>query len=287
MGIKQRNFRLDDEAVEKFAQICDELGVTQAQGFAHIVQVAELEQAKGLLTSRETEIEDFQSKVKGLISAYLYSLELNENAEIRVRESFEAALLSKDTIISDYQKELEELQEQLRNHEDRLSLQQDLENEILQVKDKLFRQQEKYALDFAEKNRLNELLSDKVKGLELALQDYESLQQNFEKVFSQNNELKSTIMEQEFSHKDTVGSLQQEIKDIKKESALISERITLDLERKHSEALRELEQNHNNLMMDIMTKLQDMQEEKAKLSIELAKAETAAGSGKENKRFGR
>ncbi len=99
--IKQTNFRIDTEAADKFRAFCESEGMNQAQGFAHLLQVLELNRAKTVLSSRETEITDFQMHAKALIDAFLHSLEICSNAEGRAREEYAAQLDQKDRAIAE------------------------------------------------------------------------------------------------------------------------------------------------------------------------------------------
>lgn len=85
--IKQANFRIDSDTADAFRAFCEQKGMNQAQGFDHVMQVFELNQAKSSIPGRSVEIEEFETMVKSITSAYLYSLELNQNAEARARES--------------------------------------------------------------------------------------------------------------------------------------------------------------------------------------------------------
>ena len=108
--IKQTNFRIDSETADAFRAFCEEKGMNQAQGFDHVMQVLELNQAKTAIQGRCVEIEEFETSVKAILSAYLNSLEINQNAEARVREQFASELRRKDARITELQKKCEELQ---------------------------------------------------------------------------------------------------------------------------------------------------------------------------------
>lgn len=79
-------------------------GMNQAQGFDHVMQVFELNQAKSSIPGRSVEIEEFETMVKSITSAYLYSLELNQNAEVRAREEFSSELQRKNCASQSYRK---------------------------------------------------------------------------------------------------------------------------------------------------------------------------------------
>ena len=108
--IKQTNFRIDQDTADAFRRFCEENGMSQAQGFDHIMQVVELDRAKAATPGRATEIEGFEKSVKDIMAAYLYSIEINNNAEARIREQFSSSLDRKDKTISDLQVKVEELQ---------------------------------------------------------------------------------------------------------------------------------------------------------------------------------
>jgi hypothetical protein len=108
--IKQTNFRIDQEAADAFRKFCESNGMNQAQGFDHVMQVVEMDHAKAATPERATEIEEFERYVKGIMAAYLTSVEINSNAEARIREQFASSLDRKDKTISTLQEKVEQLQ---------------------------------------------------------------------------------------------------------------------------------------------------------------------------------
>lgn len=108
--IKQTNFRIDQETADAFRKFCEDNGMNQAQGFDHIMQVIEMDRAKAAAPGRITEIESFEKSVKDIMAAYLYSIEVNQNAESRIREQFASDLGRKDKTIDELQQKIEQLQ---------------------------------------------------------------------------------------------------------------------------------------------------------------------------------
>ena len=108
--IKQANFRINQDAADAFRRFCESQGMNQAQGFDHIMEVFEMDKAKSTIPERRTEIEDFERLTKGLISAYLRSIELNASAEERVREQFASDLNRKNKTIDELRQKVEQLQ---------------------------------------------------------------------------------------------------------------------------------------------------------------------------------
>ena len=107
--VKQTNFRIDQETADAFRRFCEESGMSQAQGFDHIMQVVELDRAKAAAPTRITEIEGFEKSVKDIMAAYLYSIEINQNAEGRIREQFASDLGRKDKTIDELRAKGEQL----------------------------------------------------------------------------------------------------------------------------------------------------------------------------------
>lgn len=110
--IRQTNFRVDQEKADAFRAYCEANGINQATGFERMLDALELQQAKEAIPSRETEISEFERCLRHLQAAYLNSLELNEQAEARIREEFARQLDTKDRTISDYQDQIAVLKEE-------------------------------------------------------------------------------------------------------------------------------------------------------------------------------
>lgn len=111
--IKQANFRIKTEDAEAFRAFCEEKGLQQAEGFAAMLQAVEMANAKQMLSDRTTEIANFEAHINAINAAYLFSLELNENAEDRIRGEFERLLKSKDDTIIKYQEDIAGLKEEI------------------------------------------------------------------------------------------------------------------------------------------------------------------------------
>ena len=70
---KQVNFRIDPDSAEAFRLFCTTHGLNQAQGFDHLIQVLELNNAKAATPGRAVEIENFERLLKEILSAYIGS----------------------------------------------------------------------------------------------------------------------------------------------------------------------------------------------------------------------
>ena len=150
---KQMNIRLRQDTMDAFRDFCALNGMNQAQGFEHIMQVVELNHAKAVVPGRAVEIEEFERHTKELLSAYLNSIELSQNTELRVAERFKLDMQRSQRITDEvreqnaslrlelqrceeqkdaFQKENEELQSKL-SYSDKIIIEQRQSMELLQA----------------------------------------------------------------------------------------------------------------------------------------------------------
>lgn len=101
-----RSFRVSDEVMEKLKTVQTDLGLTQDGALRMLMDTYELETAKSAIPSRETEISNFQVKAEELISAFIHSLQLCQDAEARIKAEVAEQMASKDEILLEYQGQL-------------------------------------------------------------------------------------------------------------------------------------------------------------------------------------
>lgn len=185
--IKQTNFRISSASANAFRAFCEEQGINQAQGFDYLLDILALDKAKAAVQSRETEITNFEQHAKALVSAYLHSLELNENAEARIRDQFTSQLESQSRTIADYQGQVTELQQQL---EQALDLAESLKEDFVTAQSNLTEtEKQRNTLEsdlaslkaeketqLADKDRIIAMLSAKLADAETKAGDYDTLQ---------------------------------------------------------------------------------------------------------------
>ena len=104
--LKARSFRVSESVAEKFKQISEDFD-NQNAALESLISAYEIQSAKAVLTDRQTDISDYDSHLQAIQSAFLHSLEINENAEKRIRAEFQNLLSSKDEMIMMLQEQLE------------------------------------------------------------------------------------------------------------------------------------------------------------------------------------
>lgn len=199
---KQVNFRIDPDSAEAFRQFCTTHGMNQAQGFDHLMQVLELNNAKAATPGRLVEIENFERLCKELLSAYINSIELSSNAEARVLEQFQSDLKRKDRTIDELREKMEALQGEKEQAE---AVSKKLEEEQNRLKE-----QAEYATNqlnsakkaISDQEEVNRLLQTQNEELQKQLQKLHELQKAEALVKSENTELKlkTRELEQTLSH---------------------------------------------------------------------------------------
>lgn len=206
--IKPTNFRISTDAADSFRSFCEEQGINQAQGFDHLLEVLALDKAKSSIQSRETEILNFEQHAKALVSAYLHSLELNENAEARVREKYAAKIESQAQTISDYQGEIREMERQL---EEAVSLAEGFQTDyttlqasINEIEEKRSRAEEDLAAIKAEKEKrladkdsIITMLSAKLADAEAKAGEYDALKEQISRLQADLSSALQTIKDNE------------------------------------------------------------------------------------------
>ena len=196
---KQVNFRIDPDSAEAFRQFCTTHGMNQAQGFDHLMQVLELNNAKAATPGRLVEIENFERLCKELLSAYINSIELSSNAEARVLEQFQSDLKRKDRTIDELREKMETLHAEKEQAE---AVSKKLEEE-----QKHLREQAEYATNqmnsakkaISDQEEVNRLLQTQNEELKKQLQKLHELQKA-EALVNTELKLKTRELEQTLSH---------------------------------------------------------------------------------------
>ena len=104
--LKVRSFRISEEVSEKLKHISENFD-NQNAALESLIAAYEVQSAKAVLTERQTDISDYDAHLQAIQSAFLHSLEINENAERRIRAEFQSLLTSKDETIIMLQQQLD------------------------------------------------------------------------------------------------------------------------------------------------------------------------------------
>lgn len=282
---KQVNFRIDPDSAEAFRQFCTSHGMNQAQGFDHLLQVLELNNAKAATPGRIVEIENFERLLKDILSAYINSIELSSNAELRVQEHFQSDLKRKDRTIDELREKAELMEAEKKGTAAAIT--------ALREEEKHLQEQAQYAIsqmDAAKKAALNQeemnrILQMQNQELQNKMVQYDALLHSEEQAKKESAafQLKIQELEQKLSHEteqkknleQLVTNTQEQVREM--ENQKLNDRLRIaDLERqladKDSDAQAMLKQARMQAELEqeraVIAKEREMQEELRKADRE-------------------
>lgn len=246
-----RSFRVTDDVMARFKEIQDEMGLTHDGALKMLVDAYELDRAKNAIPDRETEISNFQTKANELIEAFIFSLQLNQDAEARIRSEFALQLQTKDETIANYQEQLKTVQNRLNEY---MGLEQQLldtqiskagvEREFAAFKDAQDLVSNQHTKQLADKESIVSMLTDKLSAAEQKADGYDELREKYKESVEVQKSLKQEISnmqrEIEISSERAQTEFNQKIKDLQHEHELNIERALRAAEKGREEAIREI-----------------------------------------------
>jgi len=105
--IKQTNFRIAQDAADKFRAYCEANGLNQAQGFDHLIEILDMDQAKTALPDQAADIDLFKTQAQDLINSYLHALSVSANFQKLATEHHWADLVGANKTIDDLRSQLD------------------------------------------------------------------------------------------------------------------------------------------------------------------------------------
>lgn len=175
---KQVNFRIDPDSAEAFRLFCTSHGMNQAQGFDHLMQVLELNNAKTAVPGRVVEIENFERLTKELLSAYINSVELGSHAEECAKEQFRYDLKRKDRTIDELREKIEALETQKKDILTALSSSEEEGKRLKEQSQHLYAQMETAKKAASDQEEMNQLLKSQNMELQNKCAEYDSLKES-------------------------------------------------------------------------------------------------------------
>jgi transcriptional regulator NrdR family protein len=261
--LKVRSFRADNETYDKFKQLAEGEFGNQGQCLSSLINLYETEKSKAILTNRGLEIESFQDYLNKISGLFLTSLQLNQDAEGRIREEFIRQIESKDNTIVDLQTKVADLKTSNESNEENAKSLKDQNNELLlkvsSLEKTIDKQNKDYLVALADKDSLNKALTDSCNERKIEI---ESLKAMIESTKEQLNNLNAIEAENK-KLSDEVNKLNNDIEKQKETAALEKEKALLAAERLHQQELKETGTLHAEEIKEYMNKidaLKDQQE---------------------------
>lgn len=258
--LKGRTIRTSDEAYEKFRQIAQENFENQGQCFSTLIHLFELEQGKTVLGERKMEIENFQMHINGLLDMFVHSLQMNEDAENRVKAGIQTTLDTKERHIIQLQKERNHLQS-IREEKEEICKQ--LEQKVSELKQNLETEKENSRLSISQ---LKQAVEDKNDMISLLNGQKSELQNQLSQLSSQKKRIRE--LENQLVKKDQeIISLRnklsfqeetqsQEIEKLQRKYELEKEKLSFDLDKALLEQQKDLQLSWEQEKMEFNRKLE-------------------------------
>lgn len=266
--LKNRSFRISEETTEKFRQLCTGFD-NQNTALNALITAYEIQQAQAIITERQTDITDYDTHLQALQRAFLHSLELNENAESRIRQEFQRQLESKNSIILDLQERVRQAEQaeqtarkQLLITEKNLSnLTEQTTSQIDNLQTELANKQNTFELAREQITEKNTKLEELRKQLVQAQKDTESVQELNAKINTltqkqaiteqENKQLKAEIEKQkkDFEMKLTMSEKQAELE--KQQAILAEQQKEAQNAKAHADELKRLYDEINELRKEL------------------------------------
>lgn len=195
-----RSFRVTDSVMERFVALREEMNLTQDSALAMLINTYELEQAKQAIPDRETEITNFQMKARELVDAFLYSLQLNQDAEARVRQEYDSELLRNKKLLDEKLEQIDELKAKvvlLRAAEEKANA---LQAELGALSEQARKEHSEAEARLAEKDRLIATLDSRLELLEDKAAGYDELEADRDALAAELRDARAAVKDQEHRH---------------------------------------------------------------------------------------
>lgn len=227
--IKQTNFRIDQEAANAFRSFCEKHGMNQAQGFDHVMNVVEMDQAKSVVPERKTEIETVEKALKDIMSAYLNSIEISKNTEDRVNEQYRSLIKSKDKTIEELQTKVTALKNDLKRAEETVINSHSTVSQAVKDAKNAIESSTMMQQLLKEKERTIDALTEQLSSAVKKAEEFDSLSEENEKMQEEINDLKANMERQNSdAKKDTDLAIERAIsKAVAEKEKELMERIIL------------------------------------------------------------
>lgn len=259
--LKVKSFRADDETFEKFKSLATEEFGNQGQCLAALINLYEIEKSKLVLGDRKLEVETFQSHLNRLGEMFLSSMQLNQDAEIRIRGEFDKLLSSKDKTISDLQVKASELAVAKQSQEDAAKQARHDYFEILdksaELEKQVARQDKEYAAALADKDSLNKVLTS---SSEERKEEIDALKASLTVAQSRLASVKQTEEALAAALKEN-GQTMAELARLQAQSELDKERAVLNADKLHQQELKETYAQHHEELKEYIARIDKLQEQ--------------------------
>ena len=270
---KQVNFRIDPDSAEAFRQFCTSHGMNQAQGFDHLMQILELNNAKAATPGRIVEIENFERLLKEILSAYINSIELSSNAELRVQEHFRSDLKRKDQTIDELREKIKLMETEKKDSDTAMTALREEQKHLQEQVQYAIGQMEAAKKAASDREEMNRILQLQNQELQQKLVRYDALKESEEQAQKEAAALQLKIRKKNLEQIATQAQQQvREMENQKLEDRMLLADLKRQLSDKDSDTQAMLKQVRMQAELEqeraVIAKEREMQEELRKADRE-------------------
>jgi chromosome segregation ATPase len=281
--LKVRSFRADDETFEKFKGLATEEFGNQGQCLAALINLYETERSKLVLGERKVEVETFQTHLNRLAELFLASMQLNQDAEARVRGEFERLLISKDKTISDLQTKVAEQTAAVKHSEEDAkqarSEYYDLYDKNAQLEKQVAKQEKEYAATLSDKDSLNRVLTSNSEEHKAEIESLKATlaiaQVRLQAASQTEDALAAALAEK--------AMLAADLDRLRTQSELDLERAVINAEKLHQQELRKAYAQHHGELKEYLTRIEKLQTQHDSQARRIFELEHSQGEQKPEK----
>lgn len=284
-NIKATSFRISETAIDKFKEFATEVNMTQREFFDSLINIYELESSKKTISKRGKEIEEFQQHAQRMVSIFLNSLELNQNAESIIEEKYRELLKKKSTALDSIQAQLEK-KKNISNILNENKKTMEIELESLTKTNKQLEKINQNNMDlinqYKEKTSSLTKLVEDYKNYKVTIEKIQkSLNQKTEIAENQIHEIKNLNFKIENCEKQTefykkqISELKEEIKDCKNYEDIAKKEAKLEIKISYEKTKLEFEEK-----IKFIKEKQELESEKNIMILQKSYEETISNMKK-------
>lgn len=261
--------RADEEIKARFKSLAENLG-NQGTALESLLNAYEMQTAKNVLTDRRTDIEDFDTHLQAISSAFLHSLEITENTTERVKAEFQSRLESKDLTISDLQERIRQAEQAEQTAREQATA---IECEMSALNEQTSIQLESLNTELDSVRKALDTATEQVTDKQSLLDEYRTRLEKAEKDVAELPELKERVSVAEQETERLTAELAKQKAEFETKITVLQERAEIEKEKavlKVSQEHTKDEQNQTKEIQRLYAEIDRLRQENLTLSTNLA-----------------
>lgn len=240
--------RADEETIERLNELAEQTGMKKTEVLPALLNAWEANRVREALPGRTTEIDNFHNLLQQLKKAYTGSLELNVNAENRIRDEYSARIASNEEAVQALRAQLDKAKTEAAEAKEKAAA---AEAERAKLAEELAKANEMNATlkeSLANANAAKESNERRVIDLEAQLKDMPKVKEEAAKAAKTIEKLQSDAKETELHHKT-------ELLEAREKAADERETLRAEMAAKAEEAAERAEKRHESALKILMEQL--------------------------------